>query len=173
MICCGKWPSIILYCKSRTGWHGCAGCLQLQVSFRKRATNYSDLYCKSRTGWHGCAGCLQLQVSFRKRATNYSDLLRKVTYKDKASYASSPPCRKPYLYLSFSAKEPYNQWLFCGKWLPEIWHYVHLRHSVASWMTERCSVIFCKRATNYGTLLRKIMSFSAKEPLIMKLFCGK
>ena len=23
----------------------------------------------------------------------------------------------PYLYRSFSAKEPYNQWLFCGKWL--------------------------------------------------------
>ena len=32
------------------------------------------------------AGC------FRKRATCYRALLRKITYKDKASYASSPPC---------------------------------------------------------------------------------
>jgi len=33
------------------------------------------------------------QVSFRKRATNYMALMQKVTYKDKASYESSPPCR--------------------------------------------------------------------------------
>ena len=33
-----------------------------------------------------------LQVSFRKRATNYRALLREMTYKDKTSYESSPPC---------------------------------------------------------------------------------
>jgi len=33
-----------------------------------------------------------LQVIFRKRATNYRALLRKMTYKDKASYDSTPPC---------------------------------------------------------------------------------
>jgi len=37
-------------------------------------------------------GCLKLQVIFHKRATNYRALLRKMTYKDKASYESSPPC---------------------------------------------------------------------------------
>jgi len=37
-------------------------------------------------------GCLQFQVFFCKRATNYRALLRKMTYKDKASYGSSPPC---------------------------------------------------------------------------------
>ena len=37
-------------------------------------------------------GCLQLKVSFRKRATNYWALLRKMTYQEKASYASSQPC---------------------------------------------------------------------------------
>ena len=36
-------------------------------------------------------GCLKLQVIFRKRATNYRALLLKMTYKDKASYGSSPP----------------------------------------------------------------------------------
>jgi len=34
----------------------------------------------------------KLQVSFGKRATNYKVLLREITYKDKASYTSLPPC---------------------------------------------------------------------------------
>jgi len=44
------------------------------------------------TGWQRCIGCLKLQVSFRKRAVNYMALLQSMTNKDKASYASSPPC---------------------------------------------------------------------------------
>jgi len=44
------------------------------------------------TGWRRPIGCLKLQVIFRKRATNYRPLLRKMTYKDKASCESSPPC---------------------------------------------------------------------------------
>jgi len=44
------------------------------------------------TGWRRPIGCLELQVIFRKRATDYRALLRKMTSKDKASYASSPPC---------------------------------------------------------------------------------
>ena len=35
----------------------------------------------------------KLQVIFRKRATNYGALLLKITYKDKASYGSLPPCK--------------------------------------------------------------------------------
>jgi len=33
-----------------------------------------------------------LQVSFRKSATNRRSLLRKMTYEDKVSHASSTPC---------------------------------------------------------------------------------
>jgi len=33
-----------------------------------------------------------LQIIFHKRATKYRSLLRKMTYKDKGSYESSPPC---------------------------------------------------------------------------------
>jgi len=44
------------------------------------------------TGWRRPRGCLKLQFIFRKRATNYRALMRKMTYKDKASYGSSPPC---------------------------------------------------------------------------------
>ena len=67
------------------------------------------------TGWRRPIGCLKLQVMFRKRATNYRALLQKMTFKDKASYglrhyAYNLPAyyRMPYLYRSFSAKEPYN-----------------------------------------------------------------
>jgi len=44
------------------------------------------------TGWRRLIGCLKLQVIFRTRATNHRALLRKITYEDKASYGSSPPC---------------------------------------------------------------------------------
>jgi len=47
-----------------------------------------------RTGWHRVIECLKLQVIDRKRATNYKALLRRMTYKDKASYYSTPPCIK-------------------------------------------------------------------------------
>ena len=44
------------------------------------------------TGWQRPIGCLKLQVIFRKRAKKYRALLWKMTYKDKASYDSTPPC---------------------------------------------------------------------------------
>jgi len=44
-------------------------------------------------GWRRLIGCLKLQVNFRRRATNYRALLWNMTYKDKASYDSSPPGR--------------------------------------------------------------------------------
>ena len=46
------------------------------------------------TGWQRPIGCLKVQVIFRKRATNYKALLRKMTFKDKASYGSSPHGRE-------------------------------------------------------------------------------
>ena len=47
----------------------------------------------------------KLQIIFHKRATKYRALLRKMTYKDKGSYESSPPCNRrsatasQYLYI--------------------------------------------------------------------------
>ena len=46
----------------------------------------------SGTGWRRWLGYLKLLVSVRKRDTNYRALLRKMTYEDKAPYASSTPC---------------------------------------------------------------------------------
>ena len=45
------------------------------------------------TGWRRLIGSPKLQIIFHKRATKYTSLLRKITYKDKGSYESSPPCR--------------------------------------------------------------------------------
>jgi len=44
------------------------------------------------TGWRRPIGCLYLQVIFCKRDTSYRALLRKMAYKHKASYDSTPPC---------------------------------------------------------------------------------
>jgi len=52
---------------------------------------YMQIHICMYAGWQWPIGCLKLQVIFRKRATNQA-LLRKMTYKDKGSYGSSPPC---------------------------------------------------------------------------------
>ena len=44
------------------------------------------------TGWRRLIGSPKLQIIFHKRATKYRSLLPKMTYKDKGSYESSPPC---------------------------------------------------------------------------------
>jgi len=44
------------------------------------------------TGWRRTIGCLMLQVIFHKRATKYRAFWREMTYKNKASSGSSPPC---------------------------------------------------------------------------------
>ena len=46
----------------------------------------------SDTGWRRLIGSPKLQIIFHTRATKYRSLLRKMTYKDKGSYESSPPC---------------------------------------------------------------------------------
>jgi len=46
----------------------------------------------TRTGWRRLIGSPKLQIIFPKRATEYRSLVRKMTYEDKGSYESSPPC---------------------------------------------------------------------------------
>jgi len=85
----GVWDEFYLKIVERTLWSG-----------RVPTTKADD------TGWRRPIGCLKLQVIFRKRATNYRALLRKMTYEDKASYDSAPPCTHMLSCRSFSAKEP-------------------------------------------------------------------
>jgi len=60
------------------------------VSTKKTAQILVDV--SSDTGWRRLIGCRKLQVIFRKRANNYRALLLKMTYEDKASDDSTPPC---------------------------------------------------------------------------------
>jgi len=46
------------------------------------------------TGWRRLIGSPKLQIIFHKKTTKYRSLLQKMTYKDKGSYESSPPCTK-------------------------------------------------------------------------------
>jgi len=68
-----------------------------------------------RTGWRRPIGCLKLQVNFRKRAIQYRALLREMTYKDKASYGSSPPCIT-------HEKEQYwsHKWVMLHSWMSHV-----------------------------------------------------
>jgi len=52
------------------------------------------IFHRIHTWWQRLTGCLKVQVFFRKRATNCRALLQKMTYKDKASCNSTPPCNK-------------------------------------------------------------------------------
>jgi len=62
---------------------------------------HADVYIRtSCTGWRRLIGSPKLQIIFHKRATKYMSLLRKMTYTDKGSYESSPPCIR-----SFRGKE--------------------------------------------------------------------
>ena len=62
--------------------------LNMHMWFYGQNDNWGKLpvFLKSHTG------CLKLQVIFRKRAIDYYALLRKLTFKDKASYRSLPLC---------------------------------------------------------------------------------
>ena len=53
----------------------------------------------TNTEWRRCIGCLKLQIAIRKTATNYRVLFREMTYENKATFASLPPCMKrTYMY---------------------------------------------------------------------------
>jgi len=89
----------------------------------------------------------------------------------------------PHLYTSFSAKELSNEWLFCGKScatqgipyhadMREMWY--HLSTHMVSFEYQICQedVRNAHTASSLYVIFYKKVS-SAKEPLIIGLFCGK
>ena len=86
------------------------------------------------TGWQRPIGSPKLQIIFHKRATKYRSLLRKMTYKDKGSYESSPPCIvKSRDFVIRDMTHPYVTWLLTLRtlkvvtlsyvtWLIHMWH---------------------------------------------------
>jgi len=114
----------VCVCVSRVGVCACVKC---------HIVNTYD------TGWQRPTGCLNLQVIFGKRATNYRALLRKMTYKDKASYASSPPCIIYMCFVTYSyvshalpppqcwTRETLTTWRYLYVWIMT-WHYFYVWH---------------------------------------------
>ena len=56
------------------------------------------LFPSSDTGWRRLIGSPKLQIIFHKRAIKYRALVRQMTYQDKGSYESSPPCMYIYIF---------------------------------------------------------------------------
>jgi len=87
--------SITMYIHCSQSTHTCITIeytyINHNVHMHESRSNIHILYTYS-TWWPRPIGCLKLQVISRKRVTNYRAHLRNMTYKDKASYGSSPPC---------------------------------------------------------------------------------
>jgi len=102
-----------------TEWRRCIQRLKLQVTFRKRATNYRALLWKITcvpqhiTEWWRPVGSLIFIGHFPQKSPIISGSLAKWDLQLKESYASSPPEGvaknrwMPYLYRAFSIKEPH------------------------------------------------------------------
>ena len=111
------------------------------------------------TGWRRLIGSPELQIILHKRATKYRSLLQKMTYKDKGSYESSPPCstgfghRRPpaELRLSRWRKAQISRWFAWGGlalWRKHVVHVTWLIH-YGPWFIDICDVthwhgsVFC------------------------------
>jgi len=94
---------------------------------------------KSDSGWRRLIGSPKLPIIFHETATKYKSLLQKMTYEDKGSYESSPPCTS-----RLPKQERFSQ-SHMG------WHFPTL---FQSWTLFQGRLI--KRATNYRALLRKM-----------------
>jgi len=72
------------------------------------------------TGWRRLIGCLKLHVIFRTRASHLKALLRKMTYVDKASYDSTPPCTEISSFFSLKrggeGKKGKKELSWCSHW---------------------------------------------------------
>jgi len=94
----------------------------------------SVIYC---TGWRRLIGSPKLQIIFHKRATKYRLLLRKMTYKDKGSYESTPPCKwkttRQTIELSRHCSQDMTAFAVCCSAM----------RSVAMCCRECCSVLQC------------------------------
>jgi len=72
-------------------------CMNVYISMYIRnldVPNGQHTHDARNTRWRRVLGCLKLQVIFCRRAANSRGCLQKMTYQDKASCDSRPPCNK-------------------------------------------------------------------------------
>jgi len=145
--CISRWG--ILFCSPR--------CIHMWDIWYNTFNAASAWVLQFGTGWRRFIGGLKLQVIFGKRATNYRALLRKMTYKDKASYVSSVAKTHTHTHThthtpvsSFARKGMYIHVHTCDLtthplWLTKVYIYV--------WYNITYSTIY------YRSLLQNIVSF--------------
>jgi len=68
-------------------------------------------------GWRRLIGSPKLQIIFHKRATKYWSLVRKMTYKDKGSYESSPPCTLANACRLMKCIHTFSETLYTHTWM--------------------------------------------------------
>ena len=127
-----KRPAILLFESpiNTTSWEPYQKRLNsLWGSFAKETYHFK----KPTTGWRGLIGSPKLQIMFHKRAAKCRSLLRKMTYKDKGSYESSPPCNSSHPTRKINDE-------------------THTKKNLQIML----QIIFHKRATTYSSLLRKM-----------------
>jgi len=100
--CCIRRHRLSIHCSTpqhTVTHHGVLLCVSVVLSFHNttlcKTLHHTAPHCTTlhhTTGWRRLIGSPKLQIVFHKRATNYRSLLWKMTYKDKGSYESSPPC---------------------------------------------------------------------------------
>jgi len=102
------------------------------------------------TVWRRPIGCLKLQVVFRKRATNYRALMRKITYKDKASYDATPTLARETLYVFINH--------VCIAWLMHMCEEtIHISNVTYSCVWRDCYITRADEHVRHFFLLKKRM----------------
>jgi len=97
--------------------------------------------------WRTPTGCLQLPVISRKIVTNYRAFWRKMTFKDKASYDSTPSCM---WHLSVP-RDVFPWHVTCSL---HIWHFPVTCDLFHSYMT--CSIHMCHDPFTCGMLHSRV-----------------
>ena len=116
------------------------------------------------TGWQRLLGCLKLQVISRKRATQYRALLQEMTYKDKASYGSSPHCTTHCKFsdgLTFENAES----VLAQRW--------QIPSAMFKSLTSANPVLRAVYTIDYQITMRALQFFFKKKPKDSKARCNK
>jgi len=124
---------------------------------------------KATTGWRRLIGSPKLQIISHKRATKYRSLLQKMTYEDKGSYESSPPCtvKKDRLHPTHWNTEniPTPQHVYLRRGITSslsiyTLHTYPIGKATTGWRrligSPKLQIISHKRATKYRSLLQKM-----------------
>jgi len=172
-------------------WRDSCVCVTWLIFTSEQAYDLAWTPSKTGTGWQRLIRCLNLEVIFRKRATNYRALLRKMTNEARHPMTlchpvRDVPCVTWLIHMCDMTHSYYVTWL-----VRVVWHDIFI---CATWLILTSEQVYdlawtqsktgteCATVSTDGQLffwcvcVQNVLtwrSFSAKEPLIIGLFCGK